>query len=145
DVEFKGINIAKPIKKVIEYIKEAKRVIICPSNPIVSIGTILQVKGIRKTLSKVKNRVFGVSPIIQGAPVKGPADKLMKSFGLEVSCVGVAEYYMDILGHFIIDNKDIESKPRIENLGIKTYCYDTLMTNLLKKKELAQFIINLED
>ncbi|MFX1325233.1 MAG: 2-phospho-L-lactate transferase [Promethearchaeota archaeon] len=145
DVQFKGINKAKPIKQVLEYIKDAKRIIICPSNPIVSIGTILQVRGIRKALSKVKNKVFGVSPIIEGATVKGPADKLMKNLGLEVSCVGVAEYYMDILGHFIVDNKDVKSKPRIENLGIKTYCYDTLMTNLIKKKDLAQFIVNLEE
>ncbi|MHA2391585.1 MAG: 2-phospho-L-lactate transferase [Promethearchaeota archaeon] len=145
DVRFKGMDKATPIKEVFKFIKETKRIIICPSNPIVSIGTILQVKGVRKALSKVKNKVFGISPIIEGATVKGPADKLMESFGLEVSCVGVADYYKDILGHFIIDNKDFKFKPRVENLGIKTYCYDTLMTSLNKKRELAQFLVNLEN
>ena len=143
NIEFKGINEATPIDKTFDYIKKAKRIIICPSNPIVSIGTILQIKGIRRALSKVKDKVYGISPIIEGVTVKGPADKLMGCLGLEISCVGVAKFYQDILGHFIIDNKDFKQKSRIEKLGIKTYCYDTLMINLKKKIELAQFLINL--
>jgi len=143
DVEFKGIEEALPLKEALEYIQKASRIIICPSNPIVSIGTILQVKNIRKSLVKVKNKIYGISPIIEGATVKGPADKLMKCVGLEVSSVGVANYYKDFLGHFIIDNKDFKLKSRIEKLGIKVYCYDTLMTSLNKKKALAKFLINL--
>ncbi|MHA2181217.1 MAG: 2-phospho-L-lactate transferase [Promethearchaeota archaeon] len=126
DVEFKGIKEALPIKETLEYIEEAKRIIICPSNPIVSIGTILQVRDIRNSLIKVKHKVYGISPIIEGATVKGPADKLMKCIGLEVSSVGVANFYRDFLGHFIIDKKDCKLKPRIEKLDIKVYCYDTL-------------------
>lgn len=143
NVRFKGIENAVPVKGVIKYIEKAKRIIICPSNPIVSIETILQVKGLKKALSKVKNKVFGISPIIEGAAVKGPADKMMRCFGLEVSCVGVARFYKEFLGHFIIDNKDCHLKPKIEKIGIKTYCLDTLMTNPRKKIELAQYIINL--
>jgi len=143
NIEFKGIKQAKPAKNVLELIKKAKKIIICPSNPIVSIGTILQVEGIKEALAKVKERVFAISPIIEGSPVKGPADKLMKAVGLEVSCVGVASYYKEFLGHFIIDNKDSKFKPQIEELGITVYCYDTLMINLKKKKDLAQFILNL--
>jgi len=142
-VELEGIEEAVPVKGILKYIQKAKKVIICPSNPIVSIGTILQVKGIKKTLSQVRDKVFGISPIIEGASVKGPADKMMKSIGLEVSCVGVARLYKDFLGHFIIDMKDYDLKPKIEELGIKTYLYDTIMTNLRKKIELAQFIVNL--
>ena len=74
---------------------------------------------------------------------KGPAYKLMRTLGLEVSSVGVAKCYQDFLGHFVIDNKDKELKSKIESLGIKTYCFDTLMTDLKKKKELAQFLVNL--
>ena len=144
NVEFKGIKNAKPVKGVLNYIENAKRIIICPSNPIVSIGTILQVDGIKEALTRVKNKIYAISPIIEGTTVKGPADKLMKTVGLEVSCVGVANYYRNFLGHFIIDNKDCKLKPKIETLGIKTYCFDTLMTNLKKKKDLAQFIINLK-
>lgn len=143
NINFEGIEKSVPVKNVLKYIEKAKKIIICPSNPIVSIGTILQVKGIKKALSKVKDRVYSISPIIEGMPVKGPADKLMKCVGLEVSCIGVAKFYQDFLGHLIIDNKDCILKPEIEGLGIKTYCYDTLMVNLEKKKELAQFIINL--
>ncbi|MFX1374982.1 MAG: 2-phospho-L-lactate transferase [Promethearchaeota archaeon] len=143
NIELKGIDEAKPIEKIFEYIKRAKRIIICPSNPIVSIGTILQVKGIRRALINVKNKVYGISPIIEGATVKGPADKLMECLGIEVSSVGVAKLYQDFLGHFIIDNKDHKEKSKIEKLGINTYCYDTLMTNIKKKVELAKFLINL--
>ena len=142
-VEFKGMEEAIPLIETVEYIEKAKRIIICPSNPIVSIGTILQVKDIKKSLIKVKNKIYGISPIIKGETVKGPADKLMKCIGLEVSSVGVANFYKDFLGHFIIDEKDCKLKPRIENLGIKAYCYDTLMTSLNKKRALAKFLITL--
>lgn len=143
NIEFKGIEKAMPVKNVLKYIKRAKKVIICPSNPIVSIGTILQVKGMKDALSKAKDKVFAISPIIEGATVKGPADKMMKYYGLEVSCIGIASFYKEFLGNFIIDNKDCELKTKIEELGIKTYCYDTLMINLKKKIDLAKYIINL--
>ena len=144
-IQFEGIHEAKPVKNVLKYIREAKRIIISPSNPIVSIGTILQVKGIKETLRKVKKKVFAISPIIEGATIKGPADKLMRYLGLEVSCVGVAKYYQDFLGHFIIDNKDCYLKSKVEELDIKTYCFDTIMENLDKKKKLAQFIIDINN
>ncbi len=143
NIEFRGIEKAIPIPNVLKYIKRAKKIIICPSNPIVSIGTILQVEGIKDTLFKVKDKVYAISPIIDGATVKGPADKMMKFCGLEVSCLGVASFYKDFLGTLIIDKKDSKFKPDIEDLGIKNYSYETLMTNLEKKIDLADFIINL--
>ncbi len=143
DVEFQGLAESKPVEDTIEFIKKARRIIICPSNPIVSIGTIIQVKGIKEALSKVKKKVFGISPIIEGATVKGPADKLMRCKGIEVSCVGVAKYYQDFLGHFIIDNKDGSLKSKIEELGINAYCFDTFMININKKIDLAKFVIDL--
>lgn len=143
NIEFKGIENSVPVEGVLQFIEKARKIIICPSNPIVSIGTILQVKGIKEALTQVRERVFAISPIIEGAPVKGPADKLMKCIGVEVSCVGIARFYKEFLGHFIIDNKDCALKPKIEKLGIETYCYDTLMVNLKKKIKLAQYVINL--
>lgn len=143
-VEYRGIEAAKPVEGVCEYIKKAKRIILCPSNPIVSIGTILRVSGIKEALMKVKEKVYAISPIIKGATVKGPADKLMRSVGLEVSCVGVAEYYKEFLGNFIIDNEDCNLKSKIDNLGINTYCFDTLMTNMEKKEALARFVVDLK-
>ncbi len=144
-IQFEGIHEANPVKNVLKYIREAKRIIISPSNPIVSIGTILQVKGIKETLRKVKSKVFGISPIIKGTTIKGPADKMMRYLGLEASCVGVAKYYQDFLGHFVIDNMDCHLKSKIEELDIKTYCFDTIMENLDKKKKLAQFIIDIHN
>jgi LPPG:FO 2-phospho-L-lactate transferase len=143
NIDFRGMKNAKPVENVLKYIAEAKKIIICPSNPIVSIGTILQVKGIKDALVKVKKRVFAISPIIEGTTVKGPADKLMKCVGLEVSCLGIANFYREFLGNFIIDKKDCNFKPKIEELGINTHCFDTMMVNLRKKIELAQFVINL--
>jgi LPPG:FO 2-phospho-L-lactate transferase len=144
DIKFKGIDKAKPVKGVLDYIKHAERVLICPSNPVVSIGTILTIPGIRKSLKDAKQKVIAISPIIEGATVKGPADKMMKHLGLEVSSVGVAYYYRDIISHFIIDNKDCALKPTIKEMNINTYCFDTLMVSKEKKKELANFTINLE-
>ncbi|MBY9003354.1 MAG: 2-phospho-L-lactate transferase [Candidatus Lokiarchaeota archaeon] len=143
DISFNGSNKAKPVRGVIDYIKNAKKVIICPSNPIVSIGTILSVKEIKKTLISVKDKVYAISPIIEGSTVKGPANKMMDFFGYEVSSLGVAKFYKEIIGHFIIDRKDQSLKPQIEELGIKTYCFDTLMTNIQKKESLARDVINL--
>ena len=144
DVKFQGIDKAKPVSQIFKYINNAKRVIICPSNPIVSIGTIFGLSGIKNALKKVKQKVIAISPIIEGATVKGPADKLMKCLGLEVSCVGVAKYYKEILGHFVIDIKDSNLKSEIEDLGINTYCYDTIMDSISKKKELAQFVYDIK-
>ncbi|MFW9948745.1 MAG: 2-phospho-L-lactate transferase [Candidatus Thorarchaeota archaeon] len=143
EIEFKGMNRAKPVKEVIEYINKASKIFISPSNPIVSIGTILNVSNIRESLESVKRKVISISPIIAGTTIKGPADKLMKSLGLDVSSVGVAKYYEDIMSHFIIDNIDKALKPEIDNLGIKTYCFDTIMTNLEKKKALAEFVLSI--
>ena len=144
DIKFQGIDKAKPVKDVLDYIEHAERVIICPSNPVVSIGTILTIPGIRKTLKAIKQKVIAISPIIEGATVKGPADKMMKYLGLEVSCVGVAQYYRDLISHFIIDNKDCALRSIVKEMNINTYCFDTLMVSKEKKKELARFAINLE-
>jgi LPPG:FO 2-phospho-L-lactate transferase len=144
DIKFHGIDEAKPETHVFEYINKAKKVIICPSNPIVSIGTILGIHGIKQALKKVKRKVIAISPIIEGATIKGPADKFMRCLGLDVSCIGVARYYQEIIDHFVIDKKDCKVKSEIEELGIHTYCFDTIMDSLQKKKELAQFLVDIE-
>jgi len=143
NITFKGSEKASPVIGVIDYIKKAKKIIICPSNPIVSIGTILSVNEIKNTMTSVKDKVYAISPIIEGSAVKGPADKMLDFFGYEVSSVGVANFYKEIIGHFIIDHKDQSLKPQIEEMGIKTYCLDTLMTNIQKKENLARDIISL--
>jgi LPPG:FO 2-phospho-L-lactate transferase len=140
-VEFSGAENAKPAAGVIEAIENAKRVVICPSNPVVSIGTILSVKGIREALKRTRADIVGVSPIIGGLPVKGPADKLLRGLGCEVSAFGVAELYADFLDTFIIDVADVSEKQRIERLGIKVKVAKILMRTLDDKVDLAKTVL----
>ena len=86
-----GAANAKPAPKVLDSILNSEMVVVCPSNPIVSIGTILSVNGVRDALKKTSAKVVGVSPIVAGAPIKGPADKLLRGLGLEVSAFSVAK------------------------------------------------------
>jgi len=140
-VEFVGAAQAKPSPKVVNSIINAERVIICPSNPIVSIGTILSVEGIRDALKETDAQVVGVSPIVAGAPIKGPADKLLRGLGFEVSSFSVAKLYADFLDTYVIDIKDVEEKNRIEQLGIKVKVTDTVMKCLEDKMRLAKTVL----
>ncbi|TFG25861.1 MAG: 2-phospho-L-lactate transferase [Promethearchaeota archaeon] len=142
-LSFEGIEQANPVDGVITEIENAEKIIICPSNPIVSIGTILQVKGIKEALKQSKEKGYAISPIIEGKTVKGPADKLLEFLGYEVSSKAVAELYKEILTHLVIDERDFFLKSKIEDLGLNCYLFDTLMNNIEKKKALAKFIMNL--
>ena len=140
-VEFLGGDRAKPAAGVLEAIMEAEKVIVCPSNPIVSIGTILAVNGVRDALRRTDAKKVAVSPIIAGAPVKGPADKLMRGLGFEVSAFSVAELYSDFLDTFVLDVADSAEKDRIEKLGIEVEVTNTLMKSLEDKVELARTVL----
>jgi len=140
-VELFGADKANPAPGVVEAIEEAERVVVCPSNPVVSIGTILAVKGIRGALKRTKAQKVAVSPIIAGVPVKGPADKLLRGLGREVSAFGVAELYGDFLDTFIIDYADADEKERIERLGVEVKVTNTLMRSLEDKVRLARVVL----
>jgi LPPG:FO 2-phospho-L-lactate transferase len=140
-VEFFGAANAKAAPKVIDSIIDAEVVVVCPSNPIVSIGTILSVDGVRDTLRRTSAKVVGVSPIVAGAPIKGPADKLLRGLGFEVSAFSVANLYSDFLDSFVIDTKDVGEKNRIEKLGINVKITDTLMQSLEDKVRLAKTVL----
>lgn len=140
-VEFIGSDKAKPAPKVIDSILSAEKVVVCPSNPIVSIGSILSVKGVRDALRKTNAEIVGVSPIVDGAPIKGPADKLMRGLGFEVSAFSVANLYKDFLDVFVIDTKDADEKRRIEQLGIDVKVTDTVMNSLEDKVRLAKVVL----
>ena len=137
DVFFKGAQRAKPAPGVVRAISQADGIIISPSNPIVSIGAILAVKGIRSALRKTRARIVGISPIVGGKTVKGPADKLMKALGIECSAAGVAAVYKDFLDTLIIDRVDQKLAPRIESLGIRAVVAQTLMKTMRDKVRLA--------
>jgi LPPG:FO 2-phospho-L-lactate transferase len=140
-VEFLGADNAKPAAGVIDSIANAELVIVCPSNPIVSIGTILAVKGVRDALRQTNAKKIAISPIIAGAPIKGPADKLLKGLGLEVSAYSVAKLYADFLDTFILDTADSAEKEKIEKLGIEVKMANTIMRTLEDKVRLAETVL----
>jgi LPPG:FO 2-phospho-L-lactate transferase len=138
NVAFEGVETAKPAPGVVESILGSDTVVVCPSNPIVSIGTILSVKNVRDALKKTQAKVVAVSPIVGGHPIKGPADKLMSGLGLEVSAYSVAKLYQDFLDVFIIDQVDLAEKKRIEDLGLHVIATNTIMKTLEDKIKLAR-------
>ncbi len=142
DVKFEGIENSSPANGVIASILKSEIVILCPSNPIVSIGPILSVPGVRDAIENTKARVIGVSPIIGGGTIKGPADKLMRGLGLEVSPYGVAFLYRDFLDYFIIDTVDVAEKNQIESLGIKVVSTNTIMSGFVDKVRLAKEVLD---
>ena len=138
DVTFEGAEKAEPAREVIDSILSAEAIILCPSNPIVSIGTILSIKNVRKALRETRAKVVAISPIVGGAPIKGPADKLMQGLGLEVSAYSVAHLYRDFLDVFIIDHMDQAERERIEELGLRVIVTNTIMKSLRDKVRLAK-------
>lgn len=140
-VEFVGADSVKPSPGVIDALLDAKVVVVCPSNPIVSIGTILLVDGVRDALKQTDARVVAVSPIVAGAPLKGPADKMMRALGLEVSAYGVAKLYSDFLDEMVIDVRDVAQKGKIEKLGLGVKVTNTIMKTLGDKVSLAESVL----
>ena len=126
-VRFEGAVAARPAPGVLEALTAADTIVLCPSNPVISIGPILAVPGIREILVARRDRVVGVSPIVGGAPVKGPADRLMAPLGIEVSCVGVAREYAEICGSLVIDAVDAGRAPEVEAAGVHAVVTDTMM------------------
>ncbi len=140
-VQFEGAEQAKPAPGVLNAILNAQLIVVCPSNPIVSIGTILSIDGVREALRQTRAKVVAVSPIVAGAPIKGPADKLLHGLGLKVSAFGVAELYADFVDVFVIDRLDASEKERIERLGIKVKVTNTIMKSLTDKVNLAKVVL----
>jgi LPPG:FO 2-phospho-L-lactate transferase len=138
DVQFRGADSARPSPGVLEALTEADQVIVAPSNPIVSVGTILEVQGIRETLQRRRKPVTAISPIVAGSPLKGPADKFMLHRGVEVSPRGVAKLYGDFLSHLIIDYADKELTDDIASMGIEAVATNTVMRTMEDRVRLAE-------
>jgi LPPG:FO 2-phospho-L-lactate transferase len=127
-VRVQGIEDARPSPGVIEAIEQADAIVFAPSNPVVSIGPILAVPGIRSALAARRPTVAGVSGILGGAPVAGMADRLMPSAGMEVTAAGVADSYRDVLAGWVIDERDRDLATRIEaESGMQVIVTDTVM------------------
>jgi LPPG:FO 2-phospho-L-lactate transferase len=141
DVVFVGASESLPTPGVLDSIKEAEAILIAPSNPIVSIGSILAIPGIHDALHETSGMVVAISPIVGGAPIKGPADKLMLGLKMEVSPVGVARCYRDFLDMMVIDQQDEHLLGAIEDLGIPAVATNTIMRDGSAKKALAQKVL----
>ena len=126
-VTLEGGSDARPAPGVLDAIASAEAVIVAPSNPVVSIGTILSVPGIRDALRATRAPVVGVSPIVGGAVVRGMADKLLPVVGADVSARGVAGLYRDFLNGFVIDVVDGGARDEIERLGPVVETTQTMM------------------
>lgn len=138
DIVYHGVEQARPAPGVCEALTQAEIILICPSNPVISIGTILAVPGVRQALQASPAPVVAVSPIIQGATLKGPADKMLRGLGFEVSACGVAHYYRDLLDGLVIDTLDAALQPRLEALGLRVTVTNTIMHTLADKQQLAR-------
>ena len=143
EVHFIGAERSKPAPGVLEAIRQSAAVVIAPSNPITSIGPILAVSEIRRALQHSVVTVVGVSPIIGGAAISGPAHKLMVAKGLEPSAFGVADGYRDLLNRFVIDNEDRGLRDRIESLGIRVLETPIRMRSRADKRRLAREVLAL--
>ena len=126
-VRFEGIESARPGPSVLATLECAEAIIVCPSNPIVSIGPVLAVDGVRSVLERRRHRVVGISPIVAGAALKGPADRMLTELGHESSVVGVARLYAPFCSVLVIDHADADRVAAIEACGIRAVVTDTIM------------------
>jgi LPPG:FO 2-phospho-L-lactate transferase len=142
-IVFDGSERAQPAPGVIEAIEHADGIVISPSNPLISIGPILAVPGIREALRKRRADVVVVCPLVGGKSLKGPSDKMMAELSYEVSAVGVASLYRDICGTFMIDDTDEMAGGAIEALGMKAVVRPTVMKCVEDKERLARHMLAL--
>jgi LPPG:FO 2-phospho-L-lactate transferase len=137
-VDLSAARAAAPAPGVLQALAAASAILICPSNPVVSIGPILAVSGIRKAIAASPAPVVAISPIIAGAPVKGPADRLLRGVGVEVSARGVAGLYRDLCDGYLLDERDADQTRDVEALGLRAAAVDTLMTDADVAARLAE-------
>jgi LPPG:FO 2-phospho-L-lactate transferase len=142
-IRFDGVDLAKPAPGVLEAIRDVDRIVICPSNPLISIGPILAVKGIREALRERREKVVAVCPIVGGKSLKGPSDKMLTELGHEASAKGVARLYSDFTGTFVIDPVDASQRAAIESLGMKVAVIPTVMKTRGDKRNLGRALLSL--
>ncbi len=137
---FAGVDQARPAPGVLEALHAADLVVLCPSNPWVSIDPILAIPGIKSAVSA--RPVVAVSPIIGGQAVKGPAAKMYRELGIEPSALSVARHYASFLTGIVIDRVDEAQSAAIRALGIDTLVTDTLMKSRADRLRLAGEVIS---
>ncbi len=137
-VRFDGIDAAAPAPGVLDALLDADVVAIAPSNPVVSIGPVLAVPGVRDALRRTRAKIVAVSPIIGGRTVKGPADRMMASLGMTPTAAGVAAAYADFLDVLVVDEQDRALAPEVERAGVRCVVAPTIMRGPAEKRALAE-------
>jgi LPPG:FO 2-phospho-L-lactate transferase len=140
-VRFEGAGTAQPAPGVMDALHEAEMIVVCPSNPVVSIGPVLAVAGVREALVGRRDRVVAVSPIVAGAALKGPADRLMAELGTEPSVVGVARLYAPWAATLVVDVADAAHASAVEAEGMRCVVAPTVMHTLDAAAELARAVV----
>jgi LPPG:FO 2-phospho-L-lactate transferase len=140
-VRFEGADAAHPAAGTPKALAEAEVILLCPSNPFVSLGPILAVAGMRDLVRSAPAPRVAVSPIIGGKALKGPADRMLATMGHEVSAWGVAAWYGDLLDGMVIDLQDALLAPRIEALGLRTLVTNTIMASVADRVQLARDVL----
>ena len=136
-VDLSAARRALPGPGVLEALDAARVILLCPSNPVVSIGPILALPGVREALSRSRAPKLAISPIVGGAPVKGPADRLLRGIGAEVSARGVARLYQGLIDGYVLDERDRAEARDVEALGIAACVVDTIMRDAKAAARLA--------
>lgn len=143
-IRFAGSDTAKPAPGVLEAIRSATKIVVCPSNPLASIKPILSVKGIPEALRERRDRVVAISPIIGGRAVKGPAHTMMRQLGYEPTVVGVAKIYGEFASTLIIDSVDAHEGERVAKAApMKVVAANTLMQTVEDSVRLAKLVVEL--
>jgi LPPG:FO 2-phospho-L-lactate transferase len=137
-VRFDGADAAAPAPGVLDALLDAGVVALAPSNPVVSIGPVLAVPGVRDALRRTRAKVVAVSPIIGGRTIKGPADRMMASLGMTPTAAGVAAAYADFLDVLVVDEQDRELAPEVERGGVRCVVAPAIMRGPAEKRALAQ-------
>lgn len=141
-VRFDGAEDARPGPGVLEALESADTIVVCPSNPVVSIDPLLAVPGVLDQLALRRDRTVGVSPIIAGAALKGPADRLLEEMGFESSAVGVAKWYASWVGTLVIDEVDAGLAAAIEAEGVRCVVAPTVMSNVEVAARLSRTVLD---
>jgi LPPG:FO 2-phospho-L-lactate transferase len=141
-IRFEGAERATPGPGVLDALEGGDPIVVCPSNPVVSIGPLLAVPGILDRLEQRRDRVIGVSPIIAGVAVKGPADRLLVEMGFESSVVGVARWYASWMGTLVIDEADAALAASVEAEGVRCIVAPTLMSDRKRSAALARTVLD---
>ena len=145
EVAIEGAERARMTPEVEGALAEADAVVICPSNPLVSIAPILAIPGIRDAIADARRRgirAAAVSPIVSGKALKGPADRMLAALGEEVSALGVARRYVGLIDVFVIDEADAALAPAVEHLGMRAVVAPSVMTDDASRAALARVVLD---